>query len=42
MPPTTDPDFANWAVAKDERGRVSGMLCPSCQEKAAAAENQPA
>ena len=34
VPPSNNPDFANWIVTKDERGRARGMLCPACQEKA--------
>jgi hypothetical protein len=34
VPPSNNPDFANWLVTKDERGRPRGMLCPACQEKA--------
>ena len=42
MPPTTNPEFASWAVAKDDRGKVAGMVCPACQAKAAAAEGEAA
>lgn len=42
VPPSNDPEFAKWEVAKDERGKVSGMLCPTCQAKAAATESQTA
>ena len=42
VPPSNHPEFASWEVAKDESGKVAGMLCPACQEKAAAAEGQPA
>ena len=37
VPPTTNPDFANWTVAKNDSGRVSGMRCPQCQARVGAA-----
>ena len=33
VPPTTNPDFANWTVVKNDQGRVSGMGCPQCRER---------
>ena len=33
MPPSNHPEFPEWVVTKDERGRPRGMLCPACQEK---------
>jgi len=42
VPPSNHPEFAEWLVTKDERGRVKGMLCPACQEKAAAEEGSEA
>jgi len=42
VPPSNNPEFAQWLVTKDERGRVKGMLCPACQEKAAAEEGSEA
>ncbi len=42
MPPSNHPDFANWLVTKNERGRVKGMLCPACQAKAGNAEDSSA
>ena len=31
VPPANNPEFAKWEVAKNEDGKVSGMLCPACQ-----------
>jgi|GEM_PF-4556667 len=31
LPPSTDPDFSQWTIAKDDAGKVCGMRCPSCQ-----------
>ncbi|MGI9082093.1 MAG: hypothetical protein ACR2FZ_07435 [Thermoleophilaceae bacterium] len=31
VPPATNPDFANWAVVKDDAGKVRGMACPGCK-----------
>ncbi len=31
VPPANHPSFAEWEVAKDEDGKVTGMLCPACQ-----------
>jgi len=42
VPPSNHPEFPNWLVTKDERGRVKGMLCPACQEKAAGGEESSA
>lgn len=42
VPPSNHPDFANWLVTKDERGRVKGMLCPTCQAKEAGGEESSA
>ncbi len=30
-PPSTNPDFANWEVVRNDAGKVSGMRCPTCQ-----------
>ena len=35
VPPSNHPEFPEWEVTKDERGRARGMLCPACQAKAA-------
>ncbi len=42
VPPTNHPEFSSWLVAKDERGRVKGMLCPACQAKAPSGEESSA
>ena len=42
VPASNNPDFANWLVTKDERGRPRGMLCPACQEKAGDKEESEA
>lgn len=31
LPPSTHPEFSQWAIAKDDAGRVTGMRCPRCQ-----------
>jgi len=31
VPPSTDPEFAEWTVVKSDTGKVAGMLCPACQ-----------
>jgi hypothetical protein len=31
VPPANNPEFPKWETAKNEDGKVTGMLCPACQ-----------